>query len=45
VGRCDRLNAIRHVLGRVDYGGKSPEAIGQVDERIIGSGRAFQLST
>jgi polyphosphate kinase 2 len=43
--RRARLNAIRHVLGRVDYGGKSPEAIGQVDERIIGSGRAFQLST
>ncbi len=31
-----RLNAIRHLLKRVDYDGKTPEAIGDVDPRLIG---------
>ncbi|HUG63288.1 MAG TPA: polyphosphate kinase 2 [Methylomirabilota bacterium] len=33
-----RLNAIRHVLKLLDYDGKTPEAIGETDPNIIGSG-------
>ncbi len=36
-----RLNAIRHVLKLVDYEGKAPEAIGDTDPNIIGSGLSF----
>lgn len=31
-----RLNAIRHLLRRVDYDGKTPEAIGDIDPNLIG---------
>jgi polyphosphate kinase len=34
-----RLNAIRHLLQRVDYAGKTPEAIGETDPNIIGDGK------
>lgn len=33
-----RLEAIRHVLGRLDYAGKSTEAIGEIDPKILGKG-------
>ena len=31
-----RLNAIRHVLHRIDYAGKRPEKIGEIDDKILG---------
>ncbi|MBH0238547.1 polyphosphate kinase 2 [Methylobrevis albus] len=39
--RRARLEAIRHVLGRFDYPGKDPAAIGVPDKKIIGSGPDF----
>lgn len=33
-----RLNAIRHVLNRVDYAGKAPDVIGETDPNLVGSG-------
>jgi polyphosphate kinase len=40
-----RLNAIRHVLKRVDYAGRAMEAIGDTDPNIIGSGPQFLEAT
>lgn len=39
--RRARLNAIRHVLDRLDYDGKDKKAIGEIDGKIIGSGPKF----
>ena len=39
--RRARLNAMRHVLNRLDYTGKSESAIGETDEKIVGSGPDF----
>lgn len=36
-----RLNAIRHVLQRIDYAGKDRDAIGEIDPNILGSGPDF----
>jgi len=36
-----RLNAIRHVLQKVDYADKDPDAIGDIDPLILGSGPDF----
>ncbi|MDQ0318835.1 polyphosphate kinase 2 [Pararhizobium capsulatum DSM 1112] len=39
--RRARLNVIRHILNALDYDGKDKEAIGKIDDRILGSGRDF----
>lgn len=39
--RRARINAIRHVLTRVPYKGKNNEAIGKIDDKIVGDGPAF----
>ncbi|PTM97578.1 polyphosphate kinase 2 [Mycoplana dimorpha] len=39
--RRARLNAIRHILDRLDYDGKAKKAIGEIDGKIIGSGPKF----
>ena len=39
--RRARLNAMRHVLSRLDYTDKDEAAIGAMDERIVGEGPAF----
>lgn len=39
--RRARLNAIRHILGRIDYDGKDRSAIGEIDDKILGSGPKF----
>lgn len=39
--RRARLNAIRHILGRIDYEGKDNKAVGEIDEKILGSGPKF----
>jgi hypothetical protein len=39
--RRARLNAIRHILERLDYDRKDKKAIGEFDEKIIGSGPKF----
>ncbi|MGF6172897.1 polyphosphate kinase 2 [Ensifer sp. 4252] len=39
--RRARLNLIRHMLSRLDYDGKDKDAIGEVDDKIIGSGPGF----
>lgn len=39
--RRARINAIRHVLLSIDYGNKDFDAIGNVDEKILGSGPDF----
>lgn len=39
--RRARLNAIRHVLGSIDYAGKEVTAIGETDPNILGSGPVF----
>jgi len=36
-----RLNAIRHVLGQVDYDDKDRDAIGDIDTRVLGQGPGF----
>ncbi|MBB3656125.1 polyphosphate kinase 2 [Rhizobium sp. BK650] len=36
-----RLNLIRHMLKTIDYDGKNKEAIGTLDDKIIGSGPGF----
>jgi polyphosphate kinase 2 len=36
-----RLNAIRHVLGLIDYDRKNLAAIGDIDDRILGKGPKF----
>ena len=39
--RRARLNLIRHMLGAIDYDGKDKDAIGALDDKIIGSGPGF----
>ena len=39
--RRARLNLIRHLLSGLPYSGKNPDAIGRIDERILGSGPGF----
>ncbi|MFD1330013.1 polyphosphate kinase 2 [Mycoplana ramosa] len=39
--RRARLNAIRHILHRIDYEGKDRGAIGEIDDKILGSGPKF----
>ena len=36
-----RLNLIRHMLRTIDYDGKDKDAIGALDDKIIGSGPGF----
>ena len=36
-----RLNLIRHMLKSIDYDGKNKDAIGALDEKIVGSGPGF----
>ncbi|MBO3758444.1 polyphosphate kinase 2 [Ciceribacter sp. L1K22] len=39
--RRGRLNTIRHILKSLDYDGKDEKMIGDLDDRIIGSGPEF----
>jgi polyphosphate kinase 2 len=39
--RRARLNLIRHMLMTIDYEGKDIEAIGKIDDKILGSGPGF----
>ncbi|MNL74433.1 Polyphosphate kinase 2 [compost metagenome] len=39
--RRARLNLIRHMLKTMDYDGKDKNAIGSLDDKIIGSGPGF----
>jgi len=39
--RRARLNLIRHMLKTMDYDGKDKDAIGSLDDKIIGSGPGF----
>ncbi len=39
--RRARLNLLRHMLKTIDYDGKDKNAIGAIDDKIIGSGRGF----
>ena len=39
--RRARLNAMRHVLSRLDYPGKDEAAIGEIDDKIVGQGPDF----
>ena len=39
--RRARLNLIRHMLKTIDYDGKDKDAIGALDDKIIGSGPGF----
>ena len=39
--RRARINAIAHVLSRLDYEGKDADAIGAVDPKIVGQGPGF----
>ena len=39
--RRARINLIRHILTTLDYEGKDKQAIGEVDDRIVGSPMAF----
>jgi len=39
--RRARLNLIRHMLNTMDYDGKDKDAIGKLDDKIIGSGPGF----
>jgi polyphosphate kinase 2 len=39
--RRARINLIRHILTTLDYEGKDKEAIGTVDDKIVGSGPGF----
>jgi hypothetical protein len=36
--RRARINLIRHILKTLDYEGKDMKAIGDIDDRIVGSG-------
>jgi polyphosphate kinase 2 (PPK2 family) len=36
-----RLNLIRHMLKTMDYDGKDKDAIGSLDDKIIGAGPGF----
>lgn len=39
--RRARINIIRHILKTLDYEGKDKKAIGEIDDRIVGSGPGF----
>ncbi|MCA1405466.1 polyphosphate kinase 2 [Ensifer sp. IC3342] len=39
--RRARINLIRHMLKNLDYDGKDEAAIGEVDDKIVGSGPGF----
>jgi hypothetical protein len=39
--RRARLNLIRHMLNKMDYDGKNKDAIGEIDDKIIGAGAGF----
>ena len=39
--RRARINVIRHILTKLDYEGKDRGAIGEIDDRIVGSGPGF----
>jgi polyphosphate kinase 2 len=39
--RRARINLIRHILKTLDYEGKDKKAIGEIDDRIVGSGPGF----
>ena len=39
--RRARLNLLRHMLKTIDYDGKDKDAIGALDDKIIGSGHGF----
>ncbi len=39
--RRARLNLIRHILSTLDYPGKDTDAIGQIDDKILGPGAGF----
>jgi polyphosphate kinase 2 len=39
--RRARLNLIRHMLKTIDYDGKDKDAIGEIDDKILGSGPGF----
>ncbi|MBW9051871.1 polyphosphate kinase 2 [Rhizobium mesosinicum] len=39
--RRARINLIRHMLDTIDYDGKDKNAIGAIDDKIIGSGPGF----
>ncbi|MCA1444099.1 polyphosphate kinase 2 [Ensifer sp. IC4062] len=39
--RRARINLIRHILKNLDYDGKEKAAIGEIDDRILGSGPGF----
>ena len=39
--RRARVNAIRHVLNQLNYADKDRDAIGAIDEKIVGSGSGF----
>ncbi|WP_313196712.1 polyphosphate kinase 2 [Shinella zoogloeoides] len=39
--RRARINLIRHILKSLDYDGKDKQAIGEIDDRIVGSGPGF----
>ena len=39
--RRARINLIRHILKTLDYEGKDKKAIGEIDDKIVGSGLGF----
>lgn len=39
--RRTRVNLIRHILLTLDYEGKDEKAIGEIDDKILGSGPDF----
>lgn len=39
--RRARINLIRHILTTLDYEGKDKKAIGEIDDKIVGSGPGF----
>ncbi|MGQ3210396.1 polyphosphate kinase 2 [Shinella sp.] len=39
--RRARINLIRHILTTLDYEGKDEKAIGEIDDKIVGSGPGF----
>ena len=39
--RRARINAMRHLLGRIDYAGKNSEVVGQTNPQILGMGPDF----
>jgi polyphosphate kinase 2 len=43
--RRARINVIRHILLSLDYEGKDVDAIGEIDDKILGSGPKFLRKT